>query len=78
MKNARQEVLLDFVLGPIGNTPLVELSCIRRGLEGCVLAKVMFFVVMLFIWSLKIAYNPRMTKHSTGGFHGKTSNRARA
>jgi hypothetical protein len=78
VKNARQEVLLDFVLGPIGNTPLVELSRVRRGLEGRLLAKVMSFVFMLFLWSLKIAYNPRMTKHSTGGFHGKTSNRARA
>lgn len=39
MKNARQDALPDSVLGAIGNTPLVELSRITRGLEGRILAK---------------------------------------
>lgn len=39
MKNSRHDSLLDSVLGAIGNTPLVELSRITRGLEGRILAK---------------------------------------
>src|SRR3990172_13143125 len=39
MDNLRQDTLLDSVLGAIGDTPLVELSRITRGLEGRVLAK---------------------------------------
>jgi cysteine synthase A len=39
MNNPRQETLLDSVLGAIGNTPLVELARITRGLEGRLLAK---------------------------------------
>ena len=39
MSNIRQDTLLDSVLGAIGNTPLVELSRITRGLEGRILAK---------------------------------------
>jgi len=39
MQNGRTNTLLDSVLGAIGNTPLVELSRITRGLEGQVLAK---------------------------------------
>ncbi len=39
MKNSRQEIVLDSVLDAIGNTPLVELSRITRGLEGNILAK---------------------------------------
>ncbi|HJR81906.1 MAG TPA: cysteine synthase family protein [Anaerolineales bacterium] len=39
MNNVRQDILLDSVLGAIGNTPLVELSRITRGLEGRILAK---------------------------------------
>jgi cysteine synthase len=39
MKNSRQDFVLDSVLGAIGNTPLVELSRITRGLEGRILAK---------------------------------------
>jgi cysteine synthase A len=39
MDNSRQDILLDSVLGAIGNTPLVELSRITRGLEGRILAK---------------------------------------
>src|SRR5512145_2567299 len=39
MENSRQDTLLDSVLGAIGNTPLVELSRITRGLEGRILAK---------------------------------------
>lgn len=39
MKNSPQDSLLDSVLGAIGNTPLVELSRIARGLEGRILAK---------------------------------------
>src|ERR671923_2795917 len=35
----RQDTVLDSVLGAIGNTPLVELSRITRGLEGRILAK---------------------------------------
>jgi cysteine synthase len=39
MGNGRTDTLLDSVLGAIGNTPLVELSRITRGLEGSILAK---------------------------------------
>src|SRR4029450_13143600 len=39
MDNPRQDPLLSSVLGAIGNTPLVELSRITRGLEGRILAK---------------------------------------
>ena len=39
MNNSRENILLDSVLGAIGNTPLVELSRITRGLEGRILAK---------------------------------------
>jgi len=39
MNKPRQDSLLDSVLGAIGDTPLVELSRITRGLEGRVLAK---------------------------------------
>src|SRR5258707_7648807 len=39
MDNPRQNTLLGSVLGAIGNTPLVELSRITRGLEGRILAK---------------------------------------
>jgi len=39
MDNQRQNTLLDSVLGAIGNTPLVELSRLTRGLEGRILAK---------------------------------------
>jgi cysteine synthase A len=39
MDNSRQDALLDSVLGAIGNTPLVELFRITRGLEGRILAK---------------------------------------
>lgn len=39
MDNPRQETLLDSVLGAIGNTPLVELARITRGLDGRILAK---------------------------------------
>lgn len=39
MDNPRQNSLLDSVLGAIGNTPLVELSRITRGLDGRILAK---------------------------------------
>src|SRR5690349_18397045 len=39
MDTGRSNSLLDSVLGAIGNTPLVELSRITRGLEGRVLAK---------------------------------------
>src|SRR5258706_8444808 len=39
MDNPRQNTLLSSVLGAIGNTPLVELSRITRGLEGRILAK---------------------------------------
>jgi cysteine synthase A len=39
MDNSRQDTVLDSVLGAIGNTPLVELSRITRGLEGRILAK---------------------------------------
>lgn len=42
MNNPRQDSLLDSVLGAIGNTPLVELSRITRGLEGRILAKLEF------------------------------------
>src|SRR5512146_2999240 len=39
MHNSRTDTLLDSVLGAIGNTPLVELSRITRGLNGRILAK---------------------------------------
>jgi cysteine synthase A len=39
MDISRQDTCLDSVLGAIGNTPLVELSRITRGLEGRILAK---------------------------------------
>jgi cysteine synthase len=39
MIDSRSDGLLDSVLGTIGNTPLVELSRITRGLEGRILAK---------------------------------------
>jgi cysteine synthase A len=39
MSNGRADTLLDSVLGAIGNTPLVELSRITRGLEGRIFAK---------------------------------------
>ena len=39
MDNPRQDTLLSSVLGAIGNTPLVELSRLTRGLEGRILAK---------------------------------------
>lgn len=39
MDKPRQDTLLSSVLGAIGNTPLVELSRLTRGLEGRILAK---------------------------------------
>src|SRR5512144_1171327 len=39
MDNSRQDALLDSVLGAIGNTPLVKLARITRGLDGRILAK---------------------------------------
>ena len=39
MSDSRTNTLLDSVLGAIGNTPLVELSRITRGLQGRILAK---------------------------------------
>lgn len=39
MTNSREDTLLDSVLGAIGNTPLVELSRLTRGLEGHIVAK---------------------------------------
>lgn len=39
MDSLRQDTLLHSVLGAIGNTPLVELSRLTRGLEGRILAK---------------------------------------
>jgi len=39
INNPRQDILLDSVLGAIGNTPLVELSRIERGLQGRIFAK---------------------------------------
>jgi cysteine synthase A len=39
MHNPRQDTLLGSILGAIGNTPLVELARITRGLEGRILAK---------------------------------------
>ena len=39
MHNPRQNALLSSILGAIGNTPLVELARITRGLEGRILAK---------------------------------------
>ena len=38
MDHGRTYTLLDSVLGAIGNTPLVELSRITRGLDGRILA----------------------------------------
>src|SRR5688572_24866456 len=39
MDSPRQDRLLSSVLGAIGNTPLVELSRLTRGIEGRILAK---------------------------------------
>jgi cysteine synthase len=39
MSDGRTHTLLDSVLGAIGNTPLVELARVTRGLEGRILAK---------------------------------------
>ena len=39
MGDDRTNTLLDSVLGAIGNTPLVEIARITRGLEGRILAK---------------------------------------
>ncbi|HUF00465.1 MAG TPA: cysteine synthase family protein [Anaerolineales bacterium] len=39
LNNPRDDSLLDSILGAIGNTPLVELSRLTRGLEGRILAK---------------------------------------
>jgi cysteine synthase A len=39
MNKSRHDILLDSVLGAIGNTPLVELGRITRGVEGRILAK---------------------------------------
>jgi cysteine synthase A len=39
LNKTRQDTLLGSVLGAIGNTPLVELSRLTRGLEGRILAK---------------------------------------
>jgi cysteine synthase A len=39
MDNSRESTWLDSVLGAIGNTPLIELSRIARGLNGRILAK---------------------------------------
>src|SRR5512139_2195012 len=39
MDNSRQDTVLGSVLEAIGNTPLVELSRITRGLEGRIFAK---------------------------------------
>jgi cysteine synthase A len=39
INNPRQDILLDSVLGAIGNTPLVELARLTRGLDGRILAK---------------------------------------
>ena len=39
MDDGRTNTLLDSVLGAIGETPLVELARITRGLEGRILAK---------------------------------------
>lgn len=39
MNTAKMDTVRDSVLGAIGNTPLVELSRITRGLEGRILAK---------------------------------------
>ena len=39
MEHGRVDTLLDSVLGAIGNTPLVHLARITRGLEGRILAK---------------------------------------
>src|SRR5574341_713780 len=39
MNAAQHDTILDSVLGAIGNTPLVELSRIARGIEGRILAK---------------------------------------
>jgi cysteine synthase A len=42
MDTSRQDFLLDSVLGAIGDTPLVNLSRLTRGLEGRILAKLEF------------------------------------
>src|SRR5574341_2033805 len=39
MNAAQHDTILDSVLGAIGNTPLVELSRITRGVDGRILAK---------------------------------------
>lgn len=39
MNNSQQDTLASSVLGAIGNTPLVELSRVTRGLEGRIIAK---------------------------------------
>lgn len=39
MDTLRDQLLFDSVLGAIGNTPLVELRRITRGLDGRILAK---------------------------------------
>jgi cysteine synthase A len=39
MENPRQDTCLSSVLGAIGNTPLVELSRLTRGMEGRIVAK---------------------------------------
>ena len=39
MKKAREEGVLDSILGAIGRTPLVDLKRLTRGLEGRILAK---------------------------------------
>lgn len=39
MNSAQEDTTLDSVLGAIGNTPLVELSRITRGIDGRILAK---------------------------------------
>ena len=42
MDDQRHETLLDSVLGAIGNTPLVDLCRLTRGLDGRILAKLEF------------------------------------
>lgn len=42
MDSPRQDNLLPSALGAIGNTPLVELSRLTRGLDGSILAKLEF------------------------------------
>lgn len=43
MERSRESLLLSSVLGAIGNTPMVELSRITRGLEGRIVAKLEYF-----------------------------------